>query len=143
MSPRDGGVMRPVACAAFAALFSGFVAVPIAAQGRWVSPQPPCDLSPGHPKINGGVRALKDAVEKPDRPDQQLARARQALTEAILQDRQDQNPAAWYYLGRSYVALSDAAGADTAFARALALAPRCAEDIAGYRGQLWTKIVND
>src|SRR5881397_739766 len=107
MSP-GGGAMRPVACAAFAALFSGFVAVPIAAQGRWVSPQPPCDLSPGHPKINGGVRALKDAVEKPDRPDQQLARATQALTEAILQDWQDQNPAAWYYLGRSYVALGDA-----------------------------------
>jgi len=135
--------MRPVACAALAAVFSGFVAVPIAAQGRWVSPQPPCELSPGQAKINGGVRALKDALEKPDRPDQQLARARQALTEAILQDRQDQNPAAWYYLGRSYVALSDAAGADTAFARALALAPGCAEDIAGYRRQLWTKIVND
>ena len=135
--------MRPVACAALAAVFSGFVAVPIAAQGRWVSPQPPCELSPGQAKINGGVRALKDALEKPDRPDQQLARARQALTEAILQDRQDQNAAAWYYLGRSYVALSDAAGAETAFARALALAPRCAEDIAGYRRQLWTKIVND
>ena len=74
--------MRPVACAAFAALCFGFVAVPIAAQGHWVPPQPPCDLSPGHAKVNGGLRTLKDAVEKPDRPDHQLAQARQEIGRA-------------------------------------------------------------
>jgi len=107
-----------------------------------VPPQPPCDLPAGHFKVTGGVLYLKNAAEKPNQRDQQLAQARKVLTDVIAQDHQEKNPAAWYYLGRYYFEVSDARGTDTAFARALALQPKCADDIRGYRSQIWAKTVN-
>src|SRR5205807_2672100 len=53
------------------------------------------------------------------------------------------NPAAWYYLGRLAVATSDVAGADSALARALALAPKCTEDIGSHRHELWGELLNN
>src|SRR5207253_2162394 len=85
---------------------------------------------------------LKTAAEKPERRDQQLEQARKVLTEAIVQNAQDKNAAAWYYLGRYYVETADAAGADSALARALALAPQCQQDIDGYRRRLWASTLN-
>src|SRR6266705_3804508 len=135
----------PVALVALAATFSWLplAPLPLVAQGRWVPPQPPCDLPAGHFKVTGGLLYLKNAAEKPAQRDQQLGQAKKVLTEAIVQDQQDKNPAAWYYLGRYYFEMSDASGADTTFARALVLAPKCAADIGGYRRQLWAKTVND
>src|SRR5438094_498959 len=104
---------------------------PLFAQGGWVTPQPPCELSAGHFKVNGGILYLKTAAEKPERRDQQLEQARKVLTEAIVQNAQDKNAAAWYYLGRYYVETADAAGADSALARALALAPQCKQILVG------------
>jgi hypothetical protein len=130
--------MRAVTRAALLTL----LATPLAGQGRWVAPQPPCDLPAGHFKVNGGLLYLKTAAEKPSQKDQQLAQAKKVLTEAIVQDHQDKNPAAWYYLGRYYFETGDAAGADTALAQARALAPKCAEDIEGYRRELWARTVN-
>ena len=115
---------------------------PLFAQGGWVTPQPPCELSAGHFKVNGGILYLKTAAEKPERRDQQLEQARKVLTEAIVQNAQDKNAAAWYYLGRYYVETADAAGADSALARALALAPQCKQDIGGYRQRLWANTLN-
>ncbi len=134
-----------VALVALAATFSWalLAPLPLVAQGRWVPPQPPCDLPAGHFKVTGGLLYLKTAAEKPAQRDQQLGQAKKVLTEAIVQDQQDKNPAAWYYLGRYYFEMSDASGADTTFARALVLAPKCAADIGGYRRQLWAKTVND
>src|SRR5690349_23342060 len=43
---------------------------------------------------------------------QQVAQARRLLADAIAQDNQGANPAAWYYLGRAAVLTSDAAGAE-------------------------------
>src|SRR6266516_171189 len=85
------------------------LAGPLVAQGGWVTPQPPCELSAGHFKVNGGILYLKTAAEKPERRDQQLEQARKVLTEAIVQNAQDKNAAAWYYLGRYYVETADAA----------------------------------
>src|SRR2546425_6129953 len=136
--------MRAVTRVALAALCSGLSAAPASlwGQGQWVPPQPPCDLPAGHFKVTGGVLYLKNAAEKPNQRDQQLAQARKVLTEVIAQDHQEKNPAAWYYLGRYYFEVSDARGTDTAFARALALQPKCADDISGYRSQIWAKTVN-
>ena len=89
------------------------------------------------------MQALRGAVEKPDQREAQLVQAKKALGEAIAQDNQSTNPAAWYYLGRYYVIVGDVAGADTALARAATLAPKCAEDIATYRGALLSKLLND
>src|SRR2546426_7888206 len=89
--------MRAVTRVALAALCSGLSAAPASlwGQGQWVPPQPPCDLPAGHFKVTGGVLYLKNAAEKPNQRDQQLAQARKVLTEAIAQDHQEKNPAAW------------------------------------------------
>src|SRR6266513_1119471 len=87
----------------------------LAAQGGWSPPRPPCDLPPANSKIS----------------------------DAILQDKQDANPAAWYYLGRLAVITSDVAGADSALARAARLAPKCTDDIATYRHDLWGELLNN
>src|SRR5437016_10049036 len=126
--------MRAVARVAALALAAGLPGVPLAAQAGWEPPRPPCELVPANSKIDKGIQALRGA---------QLAQAQKALSDAIVQDNQGTNPAAWYYLGRYYVAVGDAAGADTALARAVTLAPKCAEDIATYRGELLTKLLND
>jgi tetratricopeptide (TPR) repeat protein len=89
------------------------------------------------------MQALRGAAEKPDQRDPQLAQAKKTLGEAIVQDNQGANPAAWYYLGRYYVAVGDVAGADSALARAATLAPKCAADIATYRDEIFTKLLND
>src|SRR5213076_2286440 len=85
---------------------------------------------------------LKAAAEKPDQRSGQLAEARRVLVEAIVLDKQDKNPGAWYYLGRYYFETGDAAGADTALARAVALAPACQRDIETYRQRLWANTLN-
>lgn len=109
---------------------------------RWVGPQPPCSIEPGHFRITSAVLDLKIAAEQPNQRDRMLAQARDVLVRSIRDDKQDANPAAWYYLGRYSVEVGDAAGADTAFDRAETLAPQCKADIAGYRGRLSESILN-
>ncbi|MBI1967977.1 MAG: hypothetical protein HYS40_08305 [Gemmatimonadetes bacterium] len=124
------GRSSALSLAALAAL-CGLPASPAA--GQWVPPQPPCDVKVGHFRVNSAVVNLKTAAEKPTLRDRMLSQTFDVLTRAIIGDKQDQNAGAWYYLGRYYVEVKDAAGADSAFARAQALAPRCAADIAGHR----------
>src|SRR2546430_7721174 len=104
------------AAAAFLALLALSLApgALLPAQGGWTSPQPPCEVPPANPKISNAIAALRDAAEKPESRDQQLAQAKRLLTDAILQDKQAANPAAWYYLGRLAVATSDVAAAGSA-----------------------------
>ncbi len=128
--------MRPLVIAAVALSMSATLA------GQWVAPEPPCDIKPGHFRINSAVVNLKAAAEKPTQRDRMLAQTVDVLTRSIVGDNQDQNPAAWYYLGRYYVEMGDAAGADSAFDRAEALAPACTADIARYRGRVWTDAYN-
>jgi tetratricopeptide (TPR) repeat protein len=109
----------------------------LAAQGVWRPPQPPCDLKAGHFRVSTAVSNLKIAVEKPIQRDRMLSQTLEVLTRTITGDGQDKNPAAWYWLGRTYAELGDASGADSAFRRAAALAPTCAADIDFHRGGLW------
>jgi tetratricopeptide (TPR) repeat protein len=113
---------------------------PLAAQ-TWTPPQPPCDIKAGHFRVNSAVVNLKTAAEKPVARDRMLAQTQDVLIRAITGDAQDKNPGAWYYLGRYYVEMGDAAGADSAFRRAEALAPHCKQDIDGYRQRLWGDVV--
>ena len=58
------------------------------------------------------------------------ARARQrekVLLEAMQQNGQGNNAAAWYYLGRIYLQRGDLYGADSALTRAEKLAPNCCQ----------------
>ncbi|HVH09670.1 MAG TPA: tetratricopeptide repeat protein [Gemmatimonadales bacterium] len=93
-------------------------------------------------KIKDAIEALVDGAQTPERRDPELAKAKRLLTSAILGD-QGSSPAAWYYLGRQAVLAGDATGADTAFARARTLEPKCAADIAIYRGELWGELLNN
>lgn len=112
------------------------VAAPVLPAQKWVGPKSPCTIEPGHFRINSGVLDLKLATEKPEQRDRMLHQAQDVLVRAIRDDKQDKNPAAWYYLGRYFFEVGDATGADTAFRRAEVLAPQCKADIGGYRAQL-------
>jgi len=117
---------------------AGALAGPAWAQGTWVGHRPPCKLSTGHYLINGAMLQLKQAVEArfPDQRRSRLDQARQVLMQALATGGQANNPAAWYYLGRYYAEVPDPTGADSAFRRALALAPDCAADVAAYEAPL-------
>lgn len=135
--------MRDVPRVAVVVPFLALGAATLRAQGGWVGPRPPCELTPGQAKITSAIQALKTAAEKPDQRGLQLAQAKRLLSDAILQEKQESNPAAWYYLGRAALETTDAAGADSTLARALALAPKCADDIAEHRHDLWDKLLTD
>ena len=139
--------MRAVARVAAYALATGLTSAPLpellGAQETFLGPQTACELKQPNSKINNAIQALVTAVAKPDQRGPQLAQAKKLLTDAILQDNQGSNPAAWYYLGRLAVLVGDAAAADTTFSRAASLAPTCTADIATYREELWGKLVND
>jgi len=118
-------------------------AVPAHAQGaEWVPAQ--CGLKPGHFLVNSGAVYLKYAVESrfEDQRQKKLEEARAALTQALASAGQQDNPAAWYYLGRYYLLTNDLAGADTALSRAARLRPECAADIATWRRGAWVPVYN-
>src|SRR6266850_2475039 len=117
-------------------------AIRLAAQQTWTPPQTPCDLKAGHFRVNSAIVDLRSAAQQPITRDRMLQQTLDVLTRTITGDGQDKNPAAWYYLGRYYVEVGDAGGADSAFDRAEALAPQCRQDIDGYRQRLWTDVVN-
>src|SRR6266852_4850197 len=139
--------MRAVARVAAYALATGLTSAPLpellGAQESFLGPQTGCELKQPNSKINNAIQALVTAVAKPDQRGPQLVQAKKLLTDAILQDNQGSNPAAWYYLGRQAVLVGDAAAADTTFSRAATLAPTCTADIATYREEVWGKLVND
>ena len=117
---------------------------PLGAQGarEWVPPQPPCDIKPGHFRVNSAIVDLRSAATQPLTRDHMLSETKDVLTRAITIDKQDKNPAVWYYFGRYYVEVGDAAGADTAFQKAVTLAPQCKEDVDRYRAGLWANVLN-
>jgi tetratricopeptide (TPR) repeat protein len=116
----------------------------LAMQGtqQWIPPQPPCDIKAGHFRVNSAIVDLQSAASKPLTRDRMLSETRDILNRAITIDKQDKNPAVWYYFGRYYVEVGDAAGADTAFQKAVALAPQCNEDVDRYRTRLWADVLN-
>ena len=108
----------------------------------WIEPKPPCDIKPGFFRLNSAVVDLQHAAQQPQMRDHLLGQAQEVLVRTIRDDKQDKNPAAWYYLGRYYVEEGDAVGADTAFARAAVLAPQCKADIATYIAPLAQATLN-
>jgi tetratricopeptide (TPR) repeat protein len=109
---------------------------------RWAVPK--CDLKPGHFLVNSGLLYLKSATETKfeDQKQKDLRDANRVLLQALTTGNQDKNPAAWYYLARYYVMTQDLVGADSAFRRAEALKPDCAEDITIWRRFVWVPALN-
>jgi tetratricopeptide (TPR) repeat protein len=118
------------------------VTLPAAAQERWQAPK--CDVKPGHFMVNSGLLYLRSATNTnfQAQREKDLRDAQRTLLQAITQNGQDKNGAAWYYLARYYGLADDVRGADTAFRRAQALLPACKDDIATWRKTLWTPVFN-
>lgn len=111
------------------------------AQGGYRPPD--CELNTGHFLVSSGRTYISGVADESDpvKKERLLNDAHRVLLEALDRGQGD-NPAVWYFLGRYYVLTKDAFGADSAFDRAEAGAPDCAEDIAYYRQVLWVPIIN-
>jgi tetratricopeptide (TPR) repeat protein len=103
-----------------------------------------CGIKPNHFKVGSAAGYLKSALETdvPESKHRILGEGVKVLLEAIKQNGQEKNPAAWYYLGRINLAQGDIYGADSALAKAEQLAPACQKDIAGYRRNAWISLIN-
>ena len=94
-------------------------------------------------KVGDGQKALKTGLEDKD-PAKRAAALDQSIQilKAEVAGAQAQSGAAWYYLGRSYLAQGDVAGADSALTRAEKLQPDCEIDISTYRQNGWAILAN-
>ncbi len=122
----------------------GAAVAPGIARGQQIWLPAACDIKPGHQLVNSGMKSLQSAFNTKfaDQRAKDLKEADRSLSQAVTTGKQEKNPAAWYYLGRYYVMVEDFAGADSAFSKALALAPGCKEDIGLYRRQAWVPVFN-
>jgi tetratricopeptide (TPR) repeat protein len=104
---------------------------------------PDCGLKSGHFKVASGATYLKTGIETevPENQTRALDNGERVLIEAMRQNGQGNNPAAWYYLGRIYLQRGDIYGADTSLARTEKLAPDCATDIDLYRRNAWVGLI--
>ena len=104
---------------------------------------PDCGLKSNHFKVSSGATYLKTGVEADiaENASRALDNGERVLLEAMRQNNQGQNPAAWYYLGRIYLQRGDIYGADSALTRAEKMAPACAKEIDGYRRNGWVALI--
>lgn len=102
-----------------------------------------CGIKPNHFKVGSAAGYLKSAIETdvPESKTRILGQGQKVVLEAIQQNGQEKNPAAWYYLGRIYLMQGDLYHGDSALTKAEALAPGCAKEIAGYRRNAWVALV--
>jgi tetratricopeptide (TPR) repeat protein len=105
---------------------------------------PTCALKAGHFKVQSGATYLKTGIETeiPENRSRALNTGKKVILDAINQNKQEKNPAAWYYLGRIYLQQGDIAAADSAFTKAEELSPGCKEDISKVRYTGWVPLVN-
>jgi len=103
-----------------------------------------CNIKPNHFKVGSAAGYLKSAIETdvPESKARILGQGEQVLLEAIQQNGQDKNPAAWYYLGRIYLTQGRLLPGDTALTKAVQMAPDCAKDVDIYRRNAWVALVN-
>lgn len=104
-----------------------------------------CSADKGlHFKVSSAKVYLKTAVETP--VDENKARAldngERVALEAIRDNGQDKSAGAWYYFGRIELRKGNVAAADSALAKAVAIAPDCAADVAKYRRAAWVPVIN-
>jgi tetratricopeptide (TPR) repeat protein len=118
--------------------------VPAATHAQQIWLPAACDIKPGHQLVNSGMQSLKSAFNTKfaDQRTKDLKDAERVLLQAVTTGNQEKNPAAWYYLGRYYLMAGELGGADSAFTKALVLAPACKDDIGLYRRQAWVPVFN-
>lgn len=113
------------------------------AAGQPTRYEPPrCGIKPGNFLVSSGATKLSVVLGgNPANRDRLLREGVDVLHDAITTKGQDKNPAAWYYLGRIALYRGDVEEADTAFARAEALAPECKDEIRDFRRPAWRTLV--
>ena len=102
-----------------------------------------CGIKPNHFKVGSAAGYLKSAIETdvPESKVRILGQGQKVLYEAIQDNGQAKNPAAWYYLGRIYLNQGDLYGADSALTKAAQLAPNCSGEINNYRKNAWVGLI--
>ena len=105
---------------------------------------PDCGMKGGHFKVQSGATYLKTGIETgvPENRTRALNSGRKVLLEAIGQNQQDKNPAAWYYLGRISLQQGDLAAADSSLTKAETMLPACKTHIGTVRYAAWVPLVN-
>ena len=75
-----------------------------------------CNIKPNHFKVSSGASYLKSAIENevPENRARSLNNGQKVILEAMQQNGQEKNPAAWYYLGRIYLQQGNLYAADSA-----------------------------
>ena len=92
--------------------------------------------------MEGAAVSIQTALEKPHARERQLRNSRNVVTQAIVDDGEQDNAGAWYILGRVYLYEVDLVGADSSFTRVEAMAPECAEETRTLRRNAWISIRN-
>jgi tetratricopeptide (TPR) repeat protein len=92
--------------------------------------------------VGGAAVYVETAVENASNRARLLEDSRRTVAEAITEEGQDDNPGAWYILGRTYLYQADLMGADSSFIRVESLAPECAPELATLRRNTWIAIRN-
>ena len=84
-----------------------------------------CGIKPNHFKVSSGATYLRTSIETevPENKARIALSGQKVLLEAMQQNGQDKNPAAWYYLGRIYLQQGDLYGGRLALTKAEQLAP--------------------
>ncbi|MCH6546873.1 MAG: hypothetical protein IH798_00365 [Gemmatimonadetes bacterium] len=135
--------MKQVVWTGVAAVMLLGVAGPASAQGLTFYMPPNCELDTQHFLVRNAELYVKAATEarSDEQRDRSIADAKRVLMDA-LEAGEETNPGVWYFLGRAYALESDLPGADSAFAKAEALYPGCAEDMDNQRRSLWVPFYN-
>ena len=102
-----------------------------------------CKLQGGDFHIASAATYLQTALTTPV-PDNKRHSLTSGHDQALIgiQNGQSGSSKAWYYLGRIYLQQGDLVGADSAFARAVQLAPACGADVRLYRVRAWSLLVS-
>ena len=111
MSQRIGSLMSRLTASPLAPKLAAVSAAPALAQQPVLNDRvaksmptqylpPRCKLKPNHFKVSSGATYLKSAIESevPDAKGRILNDGERVLLEAMKQNGQEKNPAAWYFL---------------------------------------------
>ncbi|HKV74750.1 MAG TPA: tetratricopeptide repeat protein [Gemmatimonadales bacterium] len=114
------------------------------ANGAFLEPTRQCSdqIKGGDFRVSSGKSYYKTAMGQNDTQNRLriLKQARDNLNDAVAAG-QDKLATTWYWMGRTNAALGNVPGADSAWTRAVALAPMCKDDIDLHRQQLWYRLL--
>ncbi|MEO8032282.1 MAG: tetratricopeptide repeat protein [Gemmatimonadota bacterium] len=114
------------------------------AAGAFADPAKECSdlLKGGDFRVSSGKTYYKTAMSQSDSGNRNriLRNAQTNLTDAIVAG-QGKLATSWYWLGKADMALGDLTGADSAYTKAVGLAPGCKSDLDTSRQLVWFRLL--